>query len=87
MDKKIQPYGYVTVDISGVCNAKCKYCATGARSANPGGMMSLELFKKTLDRLMELGAVEVGKTSTIGLFNKGEPFLNPDFSDILDYMI
>ena len=87
MDKKIQPYGYVTVDISGVCNAKCKYCATGARSANPGGMMSLELFKKTLDRLMELGAVEVGKTSTIGLFNKGEPFLNPDFSEILDYII
>ena len=81
----LTPFNYVTIEISGICNAKCKYCATGSGSANPGTMMSLDLFKKTLDRLIDLGAV--GETSTIGLFNKGEPFLNPNFSEILDYII
>lgn len=86
-NKIAHPFTWVTIDISGVCNAKCKYCATGSGSANPGKIMSLDLFKRTLDRAIEIGAADPSFTAGVALFNKGEPFLNPQFTEILDYIV
>lgn len=77
-------------DISGICNAKCKYCSTGYNNRNSNRLncttnsfMNLELFKRNYSHLYEKGIIS--KESNLGLFNWKEPFLNPDIIDILCY--
>ena len=70
---------YLYADITNVCNLKCPLCATGSgASGGQKGMMSLEMFKKIVD--------EIGKYLVkIHLYNWGEPLLNKDVYEMIDY--
>lgn len=76
-------------DISGRCNAKCRYCVTG-RDNRYGNFdhirdsyMDLKTFKKNYRHLYEKGIIS--KESSLNLYNWKESFLNPDIMDILSY--
>lgn len=72
----------VCIEISGKCNAQCKYCPSGKKTGEKRDMMSPERFEKVLDMLISYGIV--GKESQVDLFWWGEPFLNPYLSDIIE---
>lgn len=80
---------YVYWDISGICNARCKYCVTGRNNRNiikkniENLYMNLESFKKNYKHLYENGIIS--KESHLALFNWKESFLNPDIMEILDF--
>lgn len=61
------------------CNLRCPECPSGLRSfTRPTGMLTDELFKKTIDELKD--------TLTYLLFYfQGEPYLHPRFLDLVQY--
>ncbi len=61
------------------CNLRCPECPSGLRSfTRPTGMLQKDFFKETMD--------EVGKDLTYLIFYfQGEPYLNPDFLDMVEY--
>jgi radical SAM protein with 4Fe4S-binding SPASM domain len=61
------------------CNLRCPECPSGLRSfTRPTGMLKNDLFKKIID--------EQYQTLTYLLFYfQGEPFLHPDFLDLVKY--
>ena len=71
----------IKIEVAGVCNARCPYCPTGARNANPGGIMPANTFDATLRRLESLNLID--SKSVLGLFLRGEPFLHPDLQSII----
>ncbi len=73
----------VYIEISGACNAHCPFCVTGCGDIAQGKMMSLDLFKKTVYRLRELELIT--NDSILALYNWGEPFLNPQINEILEF--
>lgn len=79
----------ITWDISGKCNAKCKYCVTGRNNRFHGNdnknntYTSLKEFKRSYQHLYERGIIS--KKSELQLFNWKEPFLNPEIVEILNY--
>ena len=73
----------ITIEISGACNAHCPFCVTGRGDIKPGKMMSLDLFKKTIHRLKDLDLV--AQDCAFILYNWGEPFLNPEINEILEF--
>lgn len=75
-------YHEVCIEISGKCNARCKYCPSGKKNSEKREMMKPELFEKVLDRLISYGVI--GKKSQVDLFWWGEPFLNPHLNEILE---
>jgi MoaA/NifB/PqqE/SkfB family radical SAM enzyme len=78
----------IYLEISGMCNAKCPYCAQRRlRLENHfGGIMSPELFSQLIDHLLRLQIVHDNCPSTVNLYNWGEPFLNPKINDILRFL-
>ncbi len=77
----------ISIDISGCCNAKCKYCVTGVKNRQcefKMQTMSYEAFIQLYEHLYESGIIE--KCTEIMLYNWGEPFLNQDYSSIVDYL-
>lgn len=78
------PNGYheVCIEISGYCNAKCKYCPSGSKKQEEiRKMMDVDLFEEVVRKLKEYKII--GKESQIDLFWWGEPFLNPQLKDII----
>lgn len=85
----------IFLEISGNCNAKCKWCVTGQqnrcnsynRHTPPGGGKYADLasFEKMIYHLLETKLIEKG-TTTIELYNWGEPMLNPDFPKIISFL-
>jgi MoaA/NifB/PqqE/SkfB family radical SAM enzyme len=75
----------VTIEISGICNARCPYCAQWRlrREKHSGGYISASLFEQVLDHLLEIGIIDLDVNSCVSLFNWGEPSLNPELNDIL----
>lgn len=74
----------IYIEISGRCNGKCPYCARQRfKHRYSGENMSPELFNKILDHLIAIGLISVGCGTTVHLYNWGEPFLNPEFNQIL----
>ncbi|HRG29137.1 MAG TPA: radical SAM protein, partial [Chitinophagales bacterium] len=61
------------------CNLRCPECPSGLRSfTRPTGMLKRDFFKDTID--------ELGKDLTYLIFYfQGEPYLNPDFLDMVKY--
>ena len=60
-----------------ICNLRCPLCLTGNGTLNrPKGMMSLALFKKICKDVQD-------KIGMLILWNQGEPFINPDFYEML----
>jgi sulfatase maturation enzyme AslB (radical SAM superfamily) len=75
----------MTIEISGVCQAKCQYCIQHRlrKNKNFGSFMSPELFEKILLHLFDVGILNRDGRHAIPLYNWGEPFLNKNVNEIL----
>ena len=73
----------VYIEVSGICNAKCPYCVTGAKNQPEGKFIKPEIFRKLLGAVINTGLFE-RNFSSLFLYRWGEPFLHPDFSKITD---
>ncbi|PLX16184.1 MAG: hypothetical protein C0601_11220 [Candidatus Muiribacterium halophilum] len=67
----------LTLELSNSCNYKCIMCDTNRHRKK--AFMSFETFKNVIDSL------EGFKVGTITPFWLGEPLLNPDFENMIDY--
>lgn len=76
-------YSWISIEISGRCNAQCKWCVTGSGETKkePSQFMSRRKFEEIITDLHNNG--EISRKTTIHLYNWGEPFLNPELLDIL----
>lgn len=77
------------VDISQTCNAKCYYCPSGFSNRERGHrekrgatFIDIGLFERILIHLKKQGFI--GKYADLDLYNKGEPFLHPNFEEIIN---
>ncbi len=74
-------------DVSGFCNARCRYCVTGRnnrRNMNKNPVcINLENFIKCYNHLYKTGLIS--KETHLGLFNWNEPFLNREIMDIMAF--
>jgi len=77
-------YKEIYFEISGICNARCPFCVTGTRRLPQGDFISVDLFEKSIDKLIEEGLIN--SQSCIFLYNWGEPFLHPDLDKIMEYV-
>lgn len=72
------PYYYL-IDVCNVCNLRCPLCPTGFESLGRyQGMMGFIEYRKILDKVVPYALVA-------SLYNHGEPFLNKEIFDIIDY--
>ncbi|MBI9113107.1 radical SAM protein [Maridesulfovibrio ferrireducens] len=75
----------VFFEISGACNAKCPWCQTGIKARNglreKAHFVDLEDFRKVI-RKMRIKKLISPKTQ-IALYNWFEPFLHPQFKEII----
>jgi MoaA/NifB/PqqE/SkfB family radical SAM enzyme len=75
------PFKTIYFEVAGICNGRCPYCVTGAKNANPGGIMPADTFDATLRNLERLNLID--SRSVLELFNWGELFLHPDLPNII----
>ncbi len=75
------PFKTIFFEVAGICNGRCTYCVTGAKNANPGGIMQVDIFDATLHNLERLSLID--SKSVIELYNWGEIFLHPDLQNII----
>lgn len=68
----------VIIEVTNRCNLKCRYCPSLEDSIIPKGDMSLDMFKSIVDR-MDFEA-------TVIPWMNGEPFLNKDYLEMLQYL-
>lgn len=77
-----------SIDISGWCNAQCRWCATGIKNRNgvrtEHTYMSVERFREVYEHLLEANILN--RFNEVLLYSWGEPFLNPDYLKILEYL-
>ncbi|MFQ5639869.1 MAG: radical SAM/SPASM domain-containing protein [bacterium] len=66
------------VESTSLCNLKCPLCPVPAHLHRNVGHMQMHTFKEVIDGL-------VGYAKKIDFWNFGEPFLNPDFFDMVKY--
>jgi hypothetical protein len=87
---EVGPAGRVIIEIVGVCQAKCPYCAQNSgkarRQDKAGAYMPVELFAATIERLRKSEAFTRGRINRVYLYNWGEPFLAPQFNEYLDIL-
>lgn len=74
------------VDPSSVCNFRCKFCPTGnpdliKSTSRWQGRMDLGLYKKIIDDLKEFDR----PLKVLRLYKDGEPFLNNNFAEFVQY--
>jgi len=72
---KAKPGGYL-VEITNVCNLRCKTCNTH-KADRPKAHMPVDVFAKLIERIKAEGI------TTVGLHTVGEPFMHPDLEGIL----
>jgi len=61
------------------CNLRCPECPSGLRSfSRPTGMLEQKFFQKTIDELCD-------KLIYLTFYFQGEPYLNPNFLDMVKY--
>ncbi|HWP85313.1 MAG TPA: radical SAM protein [Terriglobia bacterium] len=70
---------YYFVDPCNVCNLRCPLCPTGNYTLDRNqGMMSFATFKSIIDQIKRYAL-------TVGVYNLGEPFLNRQIFDMIEY--
>lgn len=79
----------MSIDISGFCNAKCKWCVTGRRNRKGQGIriekyMHYDLFVQIYEYLVS--KVMIVPDTDIMLYSWGEPLLNPDYKRIVEFL-
>lgn len=81
-------YTRISIDISGFCNGKCKWCVTGRGNRKSRPMvdhyMRISEFIKLYEYIYGIGLI--GKKTEIMLYNWGEPLLNKDYIQIIEYL-
>lgn len=61
------------------CNLRCPECPSGLRSfSRPTGMLEQKFFQKTIDEIHD-------KLIYLTFYFQGEPYLNPNFLDMVKY--
>jgi mycofactocin radical SAM maturase len=68
----------VTWEITTRCNLRCRHCLSADLMESPVAELDFDRCCRFLDELDRMDVFQVN-------FGGGEPFLRPDFSDILDY--
>jgi len=70
---------YISIEPTNLCDQKCPVCETGLGILNrPRGLMSLENFKRIIDKIYK-------HTNGILLYFMGETFLNKDAYEMIKY--
>jgi len=81
MHKPIQ-WGYpisVSFEPTTSCNLRCPECPSGLRSfTRPTGMLQKNFFRETIDQLSK-------ELLYLVFYFQGEPYLNPEFLDMVKY--
>jgi radical SAM protein with 4Fe4S-binding SPASM domain len=71
----------VSIEPTTSCNLRCPECPSGLRSfSRPTGMLSLKSFQSFIDKIK-------GTTPFLTLYFQGEPYLNPDFFQMIEYAV
>lgn len=79
MENFDSPLQVAIMEITYKCNLKCRHCYVYDKSdVNSAGEMSTEQIIKVLKKLHTVGVMDIQ-------FTGGEPFLRPDFFEILDF--
>lgn len=76
-----------SIDISGWCNARCKWCSTGRKNLMNSCVqeyMSIDSFRKIYLHLRDVELLH--PFNEMLLYSWGEPFLNPDIKEILHFL-
>jgi radical SAM protein with 4Fe4S-binding SPASM domain len=69
----------IAIEPTTACNLRCPECPSGLRSfSRPTGMLKMETFSSLIDELHP-------STSYLTLYFQGEPYLNPDFFNMVRY--
>jgi radical SAM protein with 4Fe4S-binding SPASM domain len=69
----------ISVEPTTSCNLRCPECPSGLRSfTRPTGMLNEKLFQKIIDEIS-------GTLAYLTFYFQGEPFLNPQFLDMVRY--
>lgn len=79
----------ISIDISGFCNAKCRWCVTGRRNrrgehTGKKPYMSYDFFTHLYKHLIDEPIIV--PDTEIMLYSWGEPLLNPDYVRIVEYL-
>ncbi|MDZ4715075.1 MAG: SPASM domain-containing protein [Cytophagales bacterium] len=69
----------ISIEPTTSCNLRCPECPSGLRSfTRPTGMLSQDLFARVIDEL-------AGTLSYLTFYFQGEPYLHPEFLDMVGY--
>ncbi|HEY3405274.1 MAG TPA: SPASM domain-containing protein [Ohtaekwangia sp.] len=69
----------VSIEPTTSCNLRCPECPSGLRSfTRPTGMLQQPLFQQAIDQL-------AGTLSFLTFYFQGEPYLHPDFLNMVEY--
>jgi radical SAM protein with 4Fe4S-binding SPASM domain len=69
----------ISIEPTTSCNLRCPECPSGLRAfTRPIGMLEKNFFKKTIDELQN-------RLSYLIFYFQGEPYLNPDFLEMVKY--
>lgn len=82
------PFNLLTVQTTSACNLKCSYCYQNDESFKSPAKITFEIFKRTIDSLIEY-QLSINSTEPISItFHGGEPLLlgHEFFSDVLSYI-
>src|SRR6476620_12541951 len=61
------------------CNLRCPECPSGLRAfSRPTGMLKKDFFRETIDQMYK-------ELTYLVFYFQGEPYLNPDFLDMVQY--
>ena len=81
---EVSMYNHVVLEISGKCNARCKWCVTGngnRTGKRSGKALTPEMLEKAVSYLRDNHIIQ--KDALFFLYNWGEPLLNPHFKKII----
>ena len=80
--KKPQIWGKpvsISIEPTTSCNLRCPECPSGLRSfTRPTGMLEADLFKKVIDESASFATYLL-------LYFQGEPYLHPNFNELVNY--
>ncbi len=69
----------ISIEPTTACNLRCPECPSGLRSfTRPRGSLERDFFRQTIDQLAPT-------TFSLTFYFQGEPFLHPQFLDMVDY--
>lgn len=91
---QVGPSGRVIIEVAGVCQAQCPYCAYHSGKSRrkekekkgADSFMSVDLFRATIARLVQSDAFIKGRFNRVYLYNWGEAFLAPRLNEYLSIL-